>query len=283
MRPPYLPVLSGSADMHYDYGLQGPKLPEAMQQNVVERLRLGLREHGAPCARLAFVSSARVLAVAVGAVAALLIGLLIVFRYADPPMSSLMLSQRLAGIPLSQRWTPLSQISPNLVRAVIVSEDGQFCRHRGVDFRELDEAMKRAERGGLEQVRGASTITMQVAKNLFLWPAKDLVRKGLELGTALTIEAFWPKRRIIEVYLNIAEWGPGIFGAEAAARYHFKKPAARLTEREAALLAAALPNPIVRTAGAPGPGLRRLAQVVEMRTRSGGQRAACVLGGRFAL
>lgn len=226
------------------------------------------------CLRVALVSGT--LALIGGGILAggVFIGVLLVLRNVDPHGSMLMLSQRLEGRSIRQVWVPLDRISPNLARAVIMSEDGQFCRHRGVDLRELADAMDKAERG--EDVRGASTISMQVAKNMFLWPDRSYVRKALEIGMALVMEQVWPKARILEVYLNIAEWGPGIFGAEAAARYHFGKSADRLTEREAALLASALPRPIERPAGRPGAQHLRLAMVVERRMRSFGQRGACL-------
>ena len=182
------------------------------------------------------------------------------------------------GQEIEQRWVRLDNVSPNLIRAVITSEDGQFCRHWGIDFGEMRAALRRAEDGGLDEIRGASTISMQVSKNLFLWQSKYLFRKGLEIWITLAMELMWPKERILEVYLNIAEWGPGVFGIEAAARHHFSKPAARLSEREAALLAASLPNPIVRIAGKPGPGTRRVAQIIESRARSATARSACILG-----
>ena len=230
------------------------------------------------CLKQAAIYGTLALAAGVALLAVLTVAGLLLFRFVDPPMSTLMLAQRLTGQSIEQRWVRLEQISPNLVRAVITSEDGQFCWHRGIDFREMALAMKNADGEGLEDIRGASTISMQVAKNLFLWPSKDLIRKGLELWVTLAMEVMWPKQRILEVYLNIAEWGPGIFGAEAAARHHFRKPAARLTEREAALLAASLPNPIARDAGQPGPGTRRIASTIEARTRSASARTACILG-----
>lgn len=202
---------------------------------------------------------------------------MLVLRFVDPPGSTLMLARWFAGDLNTQNWVRLEQISPNLLRAVIASEDTQFCSHRGIDFRELEAVIEKAERGGDDFARGASTITMQVAKNLFLWPGRSYARKGLELALASGLELFWPKTRTLEVYLNIVEWGPGIFGAEAAARHHFRKPAARLTQREAALLAASLPNPIERTAGRPGDGLRRIASIVEGRMAAQPARFACVL------
>lgn len=207
----------------------------------------------------------------------LMLGLIVLFRFVDPPGSTLMAWQALTGTKIDQRWVPLSRISSNLKMAVVVSEDGRFCQHWGVDPAEVVAAIRRS-RGGMP--RGASTITMQVAKNLFLWPSKSYVRKALEVPLSLSLEVLWPKSRILEVYLNIAEWGPGVFGAEAAARHHFGKSASRLSSREAALLAVALPNPISRRAGKPGPGTTRLASLIQSRMRVGGHAAACVLPSR---
>jgi monofunctional glycosyltransferase len=153
------------------------------------------------------------------------------------------------GSAIDYRWRPLEAISPHLAHAVATAEDARFCEHRGIDWETLNKLMD--EPGGPS--RGGSTIAMQTAKNLFLWPSRSYVRKAAELPLAAWIDFVWPKPRVIEVYLNIAEWGPGIFGAEAAAQRHFGKPAADLTRNEAALLAAALPNPHERNAGNPGP------------------------------
>lgn len=204
----------------------------------------------------------------------LVILLVVAFRFVDPPGSALMLLHRLSGEKVVRHWVPLSRISPHLIRAVIASEDGRFCRHWGIDPRELGAAIERARDG---VPRGASTISMQLAKNLFLWPAKSYLRKAIELPLTVVIELVWPKWRIAEVYLNIAEWGPGIFGVEAAARYHFAKSASRLGEREAALLAVALPNPITRDAGDPGPGTQRLAAHIQVRVRNSPEAAVCVV------
>jgi monofunctional glycosyltransferase len=184
-----------------------------------------------------------------------------------------MLGQWLTGTRIEQRWVPLSRISPYLQRAVITSEDGRFCRHHGVDWSEIEEAIERA-RDGIP--RGGSTISMQVVKNLFLWPSKSYVRKALEVPLSFAIELAWSKRRILEIYLNIAEWGPGVFGAEAAARYHFGKSAAALTPSQAALLAVSLPNPIERRAGAPGPGTLRLATTIHARMMASPDNAVCL-------
>jgi monofunctional biosynthetic peptidoglycan transglycosylase len=156
---------------------------------------------------------------------------------------------------------------------VIVSEDGRFCSHWGIDFAEVAAAIKRTS-GGFP--RGASTITMQVAKNLFLWPAKSYVRKVVEVPLTYAIEMLWPKRRILEVYLNVAEWGPGIFGAEAAAQAHFGKSAASLGPRQAAQLAVSLPNPLRRNAGAPSAWTSRRAGVIQRRAISMRDASSCV-------
>jgi monofunctional biosynthetic peptidoglycan transglycosylase len=141
------------------------------------------------------------------------------------------------------QWVPLEKISPQLVRAVIASEDNRFEQHAGFDWIELDKAWSGERR---KQIRGASTITQQVAKNVFLWPQRSWLRKGLEAYYTLWIELFWSKERIMELYLNVVEMGDGVYGAEAAAQFYYKKPAAKLTAAEAAMLAACLPNPLRR-------------------------------------
>jgi monofunctional glycosyltransferase len=161
-----------------------------------------------------------------------------------PPVSTLMVARWATLRGADRSYRPLSEISPTLPAAAIASEDARFCQHGGVDWAALGEVLDEADEGGPS--RGASTIPMQVAKNLFLWPSRSVVRKALEIPIALYIDTIWTKRRMIEVYLNIAEWGEGVFGAEAAARRHFGKPASDLSRREAALLVAVLPNPIAR-------------------------------------
>lgn len=218
-------------------------------------------------------SAARVAAYVAGGYLLLVLVLVILFRFVNPPGSMLMLTQFLGGTAIDRRWVPLESISRNLVRAVVVSEDGRFCEHSGIDTAAIKEAIERASRG---TPRGASTISMQVTKNLFLWNAKSYVRKVIEIPLTLYMELIWPKARILEVYLNIAEWGPGVFGAEAAAQRHFGKSAARLSERESALLAAVLPNPVVRNAGSPGPQTSAKARVVQARVKAYGTVASCV-------
>lgn len=206
---------------------------------------------------------------------ALVAVLIVAYRWINPPATTLILAQRAGGTTIRQTWTPIERISPNLVRAVIMSEDARFCSHGGVDWREIEQAFEAAQDG---IARGGSTISMQVAKNLFLWPSKSYVRKALEIPETLAMEAMWDKRRMLEIYLNIAEWGPGVFGAEAAAQYHFRKPAIRLTESEAALLAVTLPNPMQREPANPAVGMQRMAQVIQGRMRGAAPYVKCILG-----
>ena len=183
------------------------------------------------------------------------------------PVSTLMLWRRLSGAPVSRQWIDLAAMSPSLPRSVVGAEDAHFCKHHGIDFGALREAINDAQEG--EGMRGASTITQQVAKNLFLWQGgASYIRKVLEFPLALWIDAVLPKQRILEIYLNIAELGPsGQFGAEAGSAYAFGRSAANLSPREAALLASILPNPHTRSARSPGPGLRRLAGTYTARAQ----------------
>ena len=183
------------------------------------------------------------------------------------PVSTLMAWRWATGAPMSRQWVDFNAISPSLPRSVVGSEDAKFCSHHGIDWDALHEAIDDAEDG--EAARGGSTITQQVAKNLFLWPGRSVVRKGLELPLALWIDFVLPKARILEIYLNIAELGPGgQFGAQTASLYAFGHGASMLTPREAALLAATLPNPHLRSARTPGPGVRRLAGIYVARAQA---------------
>jgi len=174
------------------------------------------------------------------------------------PVSTLMAWRWVTGAPVVRQWEDFSAISPYLPRAVIAAEDAKFCNHHGIDWGALREVIDDAEDG--EVSRGGSTITQQVAKNLFLWPGRSVVRKALEFPLALWIDLVLSKQRILEIYLNVAELGPsGQFGAEAGSNYAFGHSASTLAPREAALLAAILPNPVKRSARNPGPGVRRLA------------------------
>ena len=208
-----------------------------------------------------------------GAVACLLVVLLALWSFVGP-VSTLMAARHLTLRPVERVWTPLARLSPYLLASVVASEDGQFCRHHGVDWGALREVMANADEDG--PARGASTISMQVVKNLFLWPGRSAIRKGLEIPLAMVADRLWGKRRMLEIYLNIAEWGDGVFGAEAAARRYFRKAAADLTPREAALLATALPNPFRRDPARPGAMHNRLASLLLRRAARTGPWLDCV-------
>lgn len=212
------------------------------------------------------------------ALAAMALPILLTLQYAvlPPPVSSLMIARFVQGEGIDYRWKPLRSISPELAKAVITSEDARFCEHEGIDWGAVQEMVEEAFDGDEQRIRGASTIAMQTAKNLFLWEGRSVVRKAFEAPLALWIDAVWSKRRVIEVYLNIAEWAPGTFGAEAAARRHFGKSASALTRREAALLASVLPNPIKRSASKPSRGVRRKASLIELRVKNMGPLLDCL-------
>jgi len=185
------------------------------------------------------------------------------------PVSTLMAWRWLTGAAVSRQWIDFGAIAPALPRSVVASEDAKFCIHHGIDWDALRDVIDDAEDG--EVTRGGSTITQQVAKNLFLWPGRSVVRKALELPLALWIDWVLPKQRVLEIYLNIAELGPsGQFGAEAGSAYAFGHPASVLSPREAALLAAILPNPVKRSARNPGAGVRRLAGTYMARAQVAG-------------
>ena len=204
----------------------------------------------------------------------LLLGILVLVESFEPPVSTLMLVRWIEGKPVQRDYTGLSAIAPVALAAVISSEDERFCRHHGVDWDALHAVM--SEAGEVGPSRGASTITMQTAKNLFLWPSRSALRKGIEIAIALGLDRLWSKRRILEVYLNIAEWGDGIFGIEAAARHYFGKSAAELDAREAALLATALPNPVRRNPAHPTALQRRLSSHLMRRAAASGPWLDCL-------
>jgi len=184
------------------------------------------------------------------------VGAVAVFRWIDPPYSAFMAEAQIAAwtgrdssYVFRHSWVDLNRISPNLPLAVVASEDQKFPEHWGFDVESIEKAYALNQHS--HRVRGASTISQQVAKNLFLWSGRSYFRKGLEAYFTLLIEGFWPKRRILEIYLNIAEFGYGTYGAEAAAQRFFRKSAARLSRSDAAVLAAVLPNPVRLSAAAP--------------------------------
>jgi monofunctional biosynthetic peptidoglycan transglycosylase len=191
------------------------------------------------------------------------------------PISTTMLWRRVSGARIERHSVPLRLISPALPLTAIIAEDGRFCSHHGVDLAEIREAI--AEADDFDGMRGGSTITQQLAKNLFLWQGRSYVRKALEFPLALWIDLILSKRRIMEIYLNVAQWGPnGEFGVEAGARRAFGKSADDLSRYQAALLAAMLPNPAARNARQPGPGLRRLAGLYVARAERAPGAASCL-------
>lgn len=191
-------------------------------------------------------------------------GGLLIYRFIDPPGTPLMAIRMVErGAAVHYRPVALTAVAQGLPRAVIASEDSRFCLHRGIDLGAVQEALDDYEETG--RLRGASTITMQVARNLFLWPGGGFLRKALEAPLALALDAFWPKRRIMEVYLSIAEMGPGLFGAEAAAQALFGVPASRLSDGQAARLAAILPNPNRWNAARPTAYIERRSGVIRGR------------------
>jgi monofunctional biosynthetic peptidoglycan transglycosylase len=191
---------------------------------------------------------------------------LLAYRVLPVPITPLMILRLIEGEGLAKDWVPMEAISPNLRKAVIASEDGRFCDHAGFDLQELEKAWTDYRQGG--RLRGASTISMQTAKNLLWWDGRNLIRKGLEAYSTALLELVWPKDRILEVYLNIIEWAPGVYGAEAAAQHHFGIAAADLSPRQAALLAVILPNPREWSAGKPGPYVSRRAGTIQARMGS---------------
>ena len=190
------------------------------------------------------------------------------------PVSTLMLADLATLQGYDRRWAAYDDIAPVMKRTVIMSEDGQFCSHRGVDLRELHGVVQDALDG--EATRGASTIPMQTVKNLYLPNSRSVLRKAVEIPLALYFDLVMPKKRILEIYLNIAEWGPNIYGVEAAARHHFGVSAKNLTARQAALLTVALPNPILRNPGKPSQQLSRMARRIKTRAARSGAYIGCL-------
>ena len=190
---------------------------------------------------------------------------LVALYAAARPVSTLMLARTIEGKGYQRNYAQLKAIAPTVLATVIASEDASFCENDGVDWGSLREVLSGAGKHGPS--RGASTITMQTAKNLFLWPGRSAIRKGLEIGMALVLGKAWSKPRTLEIYLNIAEWGDGLYGIEAAAERYFHKSASQLNAHEAALLATSLPNPIRRNPARPSALQRRLAASLEEKAR----------------
>jgi monofunctional biosynthetic peptidoglycan transglycosylase len=192
------------------------------------------------------------------------VAMVAVYTVVPPPITWLMVQRLVQGKGFRRQWTPMDRISPALVRAVIASEDANFCSHHGFDLDAIQKALHH-DVAHPNRLRGGSTISQQTAKNVFLWPHRDLARKGLEAWFTVLIEAIWGKPRIMEVYLNSIEWGPGVYGAEAAAQANFHTSAAKLTRAQAARLAAIIPQPLTWRAAAPGPYVRRRSGTIAAR------------------
>jgi len=228
-------------------------------QAVTERPRTRSRGKSRPRSRLRRALQPLFLLILI----AILLPLVLVplYRFVNPPVTTVMLAKALVGAGIDKRWTDIDEISPRLIGAVLTSEDSRFCAHGGIDWVEVQNALD----DGDGRLRGASTITMQTVKNLFLWTGRSWIRKGLEVPLAFYAELFLPKRRILEIYLNVAEWDSGVYGAGAAAEHYFGVTAAKLSAMQAARLAAVLPSPTTRDAANPGPGTARLARRIAAR------------------
>jgi monofunctional biosynthetic peptidoglycan transglycosylase len=231
--------------------------------------------HGCGMARrrFSFATLARGVVFAGLALVLVFAGLVALYAVA-PPVSTLMLGRTIIGKSYERAYVRLADIAPVAVASVIASEDDGFCQNDGVDWDALHDVLRGAGKNGPS--RGASTITMQTAKNLFLWPGRSAVRKGIEIGAALVLGKVWSKARTVEVYLNVAEWGDGLYGIEAAAQRYFHKKASQLDARESALLATSLPNPIKRNAAHPSPIQRILAARIVARARDSADQLDCL-------
>jgi monofunctional biosynthetic peptidoglycan transglycosylase len=204
---------------------------------------------------------------------------IILLKWVNPPITITQLQSLVTGDGLKRDYVSSASISPHLKLAVIASEDQVFADHGGFDWKSIEKAMKNNKKRP-QRIRGASTISQQVAKNVFLWQGRDWLRKGLEVYFTKMIEWIWGKERILEVYVNVIEMGPGIFGAEAAAQAYFKKPAAKLTRREAALIAAVLPNPIKYKVKPPSPFVAAKSRWImnQMTNLAGDEEIKAVIG-----
>lgn len=208
----------------------------------------------------------------VALIAVLLPLVLVPIYWVIPPISTLMVTTRLTSGPIERQWVAFDDIAKVAVVSVMVSEDARFCGHGGVDWEELNKVLDNPDGPS----RGASTIAMQTVRNLFLWQAPSYLRKGLEIPLALYADVVWSKRRTMEIYLNVAEWGPNVFGIEAAAQHHFGRAAKDLTANQAALLAVTLPNPRVRNPAKPTRLMTSLARTVAARARLAGGYIECL-------
>ncbi|MEM9277250.1 MAG: transglycosylase domain-containing protein [Pseudomonadota bacterium] len=191
------------------------------------------------------------------------------------PVSTLMIKESIAGSGARREWVEFEDIAPVLYQSVMMSEDGQFCSHDGIDWGALNQVIDDAIEG--ERTRGASTITMQLVKNLFLWPDRSFIRKGLEIPYAMMAESILGKKRIMEIYLNVAEWDEGVFGIGSASKHYFNRPAAKLGPRFSSLLAVTLPNPKGRNPAKPTRRMNALSRTIQARARASGAYIKCLV------
>ncbi|HKT54201.1 MAG TPA: monofunctional biosynthetic peptidoglycan transglycosylase [Caulobacteraceae bacterium] len=206
----------------------------------------------------------RILAVLIILVVDVPLAQVIVYGFVSPPVTILMIERLFQGHGLDYRWRSLDAMSPALPRAAVASEDARFCSHHGFDFQAMEAAARQNERRP-GKLRGGSTISQQTAKNVFLWPGRDYVRKAIEAWYTVLTEAVWGKRRIMEMYLNVVEFGPGVYGAEAASQRFFHEPASALSDAQAARLIAVLPKPLSWNAAAPGRYIVRRTRKIDGR------------------
>lgn len=192
-----------------------------------------------------------------------------------PPISIPVIGSAISMQETHWKWRSFDNISQSLPRAIISAEDGKFCEHNGVDWEALEKSYKRYEKRG-KMKHGASTIAMQVSKNLFYWPLPTMLRKPLEIPMAVWIDFVWSKQRVIEVYMNIAQFGKGVYGAEAAAQYYFKKPSSKLTSAEAARLASILPSPVKRNAAKPSGYVKKYSGSIKARAAGSREYTSCI-------
>jgi len=201
--------------------------------------------------------------------------LLVIYRIETVhPVSTLMIKEAFFGHGAKREWINIEDMAPAVYQSVLSSEDGKFCTHGGVDWDALNAVIEDAIDG--QKTRGASTITMQLVKNLFLWPDRSFIRKGLEVPYAMLAEVILSKKRIMEIYLNIAEWDKGVFGVELAAQTYFKRSAAKLGPRYSSLLAVTLPNPKNRNAAKPSRAMNRIAKIIQRRAKVSGAYVKCL-------
>lgn len=222
-------------------------------------------------------NAARLALIGIGLALLAVTALTLSYRFAFVhPVSTLMLHDKITQTPYKRQWVSLRHIAPSLVYSVMMAEDARFCAHSGVDWQALQQAAADAALEDDDRPRGASTITMQVVKNLFFWKSRSYLRKATEIPIALWVSALLPKKRIMEIYLNIAQWGKGIYGAEAASRRYFGISAADLTPRQSALLAIALPSPLKRNPFYLDSALLARAAIIERRVLAGSGYIGCL-------